>query len=166
MFTSCGTLFALVVLAASTAVSQPGEARREIRREIVMGKGMHESFFERLNLSDQQETQLRKLRIQTQKNRVQIHSKIHVARLDMKELFLAETPDRAAIEKIVKTISDLQHQAKVNHIDHLFDVYEILTPEQRKVWKKHMGEGGADGIRHMRRRMEMPGMSHDDDDNE
>ena len=165
MFRTTGTLLSSMILATSVAVSQPGEGRMEMH----MQKGMHEPFIEKLKLSDQQEAQIRKLRVQFQKNQVQVHSQIRMARLDLKELFLAEKLERDAIEKTVRAISGLEQQAKLSRIDHLFAVYEILTPEQRKLWKKHMGEGGTEmreRMHDMRRHMDMQGMIQDDADDD
>jgi Spy/CpxP family protein refolding chaperone len=92
-----------------------------------------------LSLTAAQETDLQKLRIDLEKKQTQVQSKIRTERLDLKSLFLADNPDRAAIEKGLKTISDLQFQLKVNGLDHWYAVKSILTPEQQKTWKKKMG---------------------------
>jgi Spy/CpxP family protein refolding chaperone len=89
--------------------------------------------------------QIAKLRLDLEKKQAETQSKIHIVRLDLKGLFMAEKPDRGAIEKNLKTISDLQYQAKLNHVDHLFAVKGILTSEQQKIWKEHMMEQG-DGM--------------------
>ena len=90
-----------------------------------------------------------KLHLDLEKKTTQTNSKIQLARLDLKELFMADKPDKGAVEKQIKVISDLQHQQKLNHIDHLFAVRDILTPEQQKMWKEHAGGMlmGADGPR-------------------
>lgn len=130
------TLISCIILVAATSFAQPrlehgGKPRIPDNREDMM---------DRLQLTDEQEMKMGKLRIDFQKKEAELQSKIRIARLDLQEIFMAEKPDRAAIEKSLKTISELQYQKKLAHIDHLFAVREILTPEQRKIWKTDMME--------------------------
>ena len=81
---------------------------------------------------------MEKLRTELEKKQVTIHGKIAVLRVEMKELVQADNPDRNAIEKKMREVSDLQYQLKVNGLDHQFAVKGILTPEQQKIWKKHL----------------------------
>jgi Spy/CpxP family protein refolding chaperone len=83
---------------------------------------------------------MQKLHLELQKKQVAIHSKIQTERLDMKELFIGDNPDRAAIENHMKAVSDLEYQAKLNHLGHWYDVKAILTPDQQKTWKEKFGE--------------------------
>lgn len=109
-----------------------------------------EAIFKKLNLTEAQETQMKKLRIQLMKKQTQLHSKIQTLRLDIKELFLADKVDRKAVESNIKSITDSQEQLKLNMVGHWFDVNSILNPEQQKVWKEHaiqMGEKMQAGMR-------------------
>ena len=106
----------------------------------------HGEMMEMLKLTDQQKGQMEKLRTDLQKKQVTAQGKIAVLRVELKELFQAENPDRTAIEKKMKEVSDLQHQEKLNGLDHLFAVKAILTPEQAKMWKEHMLRMGEEGM--------------------
>ncbi|MEK9138497.1 MAG: periplasmic heavy metal sensor, partial [Bacteroidota bacterium] len=106
-----------------------------------------------LNLTDQQESQVKKLHLDLEKKQVQVHSKIHLARLDMKEIYLSDKADRSGLEKLLKQVSDLQYQLKMNHLDFWFAVNGILTPEQQKIWKQHMGMMAGEMRDRMHRRM-------------
>jgi Spy/CpxP family protein refolding chaperone len=112
-------------------------------------KDFHGGIMAKLNLTEDQQAQIDKLRLELQKKQVTLRSKIDVARLEIKELFGAVSPDKAAIEKKMKEVSELQLQEKLNGLDHLFAVKAILTPEQQKLWKEHMKQGGPE----MRERM-------------
>ncbi len=129
------TIFAVVALAvigvATTLAQPPNPPHRQKDRPRA-----EEGFMKKLNLSDAQEVQMKKLRIEMMKKQTQQHARIQSFRLDTKELFLAEKPDRSAIEKNIKGISDAQEQIKLNLLDHWFAVNAILTPEQQKIWKK------------------------------
>jgi Spy/CpxP family protein refolding chaperone len=94
---------------------------------------------EALKLTDQQEAQIKKLRLELERKQAQIRSKIQLARLDMKESYLSDKIDRTAIEKSIKQVSDLQNEMKMNHVGFWFSVNAMLTPDQQKVWKQHVG---------------------------
>jgi Spy/CpxP family protein refolding chaperone len=70
----------------------------------------------------------------------------------VKELFAAASPDKGAIEKKMKEVSELQFQEKVNGLDHLFAVRAMLTPEQQKLWKELMKNAGPEMRERMRER--------------
>jgi Spy/CpxP family protein refolding chaperone len=139
-------LLAAAVAAPLSAQPGPPDDRPEHRRGrgecVCQEKGdrmpMHGNMMEALNLTEPQKVQMEKLRTELEKKQVTVHGKIAVLRVELKELFQAENPDRSAIEKKMKEVSDLQHQIKINGLDHLFAVKAILTPEQQKMWKKHM----------------------------
>lgn len=136
--------------AASLATAQPGATSPTPMRKHEPGR-MRQQLFERLDLSDQQKVQMRKLRVENQKDMTELHAKIQIARLDLKELFAADKLDRGAIEKKISAISDLQHAAKIKMLDHLFAANALLSPEQQKIWKEHMGMMGAGPRGPMRR---------------
>jgi len=104
--------------------------------------GMHQAIVQKLNLTDQQQTQMRKLRVELEKKNIQTVSKIRLAQIDLKELMLADKPDRTTMEKRLKEITDLQHQMKLDRLDHMFAVNTLLTPEQQKIWRQEMNRPG------------------------
>lgn len=132
MFKTVFAIIAAVAVALTTTFAQPaGSPQRPKDRPRP-----EEGFIKKLNLTDAQELQMKKLRIELMKKQTQLHSRIQTFRLDTKELFLAEKLDRNAIEKNMKGISDAQEQIKLNLLDHWFAVNAILTPDQQKTWRK------------------------------
>ena len=129
------TLVALLLFISFIGLAQPSERARLMEHMREKGKSLKAD----LNLTAAQEKDLQKLRIDLEKKQTQIQSKIRMERLDLKGLFLADNPDRAAIEKGMRTVSDLQFQLKVNRLDHWYAVKSILTPEQQKIWKEKIG---------------------------
>jgi len=97
-----------------------------------------DNLMEKLQLTDQQNDQFGKMRTQFQKSNEEFASKLRLNRIDLRDLLQSEKPDKAAVQKNVKAATDLQQQMKLNLIDHLFAVREILTPQQQKIWKEHM----------------------------
>ena len=110
-----------------------------------------------MHLTDQQESQVKKLHLELERKQAQVRSKMQLARLDMKEMYLSDKLDRSAIEKSVNQVSDLQKQMKMNFVDFWFSVNGILTPEQQKTWKNHLGEMAGEMRERMRERMQHRG---------
>jgi Spy/CpxP family protein refolding chaperone len=128
-------LIAMLLFAATLASAQPFAGPR-------WGEGMRGKrapAMEALKLTDQQEAQIKKLRLDLERKQAQIRSKIQLARLDMKENYLSDKIDRTTIEKSIKQVSDLQNEMKMNHVGFWFSVNAMLTPDQQKVWKQHVG---------------------------
>jgi Spy/CpxP family protein refolding chaperone len=141
-------LLAVVLIAAlsTVAYAQPAPGPGRDRAPHV-GQGFHGGpggVMAKLNLTEDQQAQVEKLRLDLQKKQVALRSKVDIARLEIKEMFNAPSPDRSAIEKKMKEVSDLQFQQKLNGLDHLFAVKTILTPEQQKLWKEHMKGAGME----------------------
>ncbi len=126
---------------------------------------MQERMFDKLKLTDEQRDQIRTLGVANEKAQTELFAKIRNARIDMRELFHAATLDRSAIEKQMNVVSDLEHKAQMNRLDHLFAVYKVLTPEQQKLWREHMGRmWGMDGMRRGMPHRGGPGIGMLDDD--
>ena len=147
-------LGAVTLMLAANGFGQP---RERMRHQMAERGAM---MADRLNLNDSQKAGMQKLRLDHEKKQARLQSDIRIARIELKELLSAETPDRAAIEKKTMGINDLQGQAKLNRIDHMFAVGNILDKEQKAIWREHLslrggfmscphcGEG--EGRRHMR----------------
>lgn len=162
MFKTTLATLAVVATLTATVLAQPrGEHRRIIEKELIGGPAM---LKEKLNLTDEQETKIQKLRIELMKKQTQLRSRVQTLRLDSKELFLADKVDRKALESNIKAISDAQEQMKLSFVDHWFAVNAILNADQQKIWKQHamqMGERMKGKIREgLRQRMRL--RMHDD----
>ena len=156
----------LLLIPAFMAFAQPPGG--EPRGGRMMAR--HQQLKDALNLTDQQETQMQKFHLELERKQAQLHSKIQVERLNVKEMYLSDKIERPALEKSIKQISDLQEQLKMNFVDFWFSVNGILTPDQQKVWKKHAAmmanEMGARfrGGMHPGRRGMPPGRPHEEGD--
>ena len=151
MTRSTVTLLILLLVGSSLAIAQPRDRMRGPHKRF----DMRERMAEELNLTDQQKDQMKKLRLDFERKQTAMHSQIKMARLDLEELFLKDKLDRSSIEKQMKAISDLQYQAKLDHIGHWFAVNGILSPEQQGIWKEHFGERGKKMRDHFRGRGHM-----------
>jgi Spy/CpxP family protein refolding chaperone len=139
-------LLSAVALAATIAVGQQqarvqGGQGMGARRDVVR---VRTRMAEKLNLTDQQKLDMQKLRIEMQRKNTPLQSQIRLARLEIQQLMLADKPDRAKLEKWMRDISDLQLQIKLNGLDHMFAMKNVLTPEQQKQWKEQHGNRGME----------------------
>jgi len=128
-----------VVAAAlvGTALAQP-----QMGRPVAAPMAQKERMAQKLNLSAEQKAKMHKIRADLERKQIPVQSKIQLARVDLREMAIAEKPDRAAIEKKMKEISDLQYQTRLNMVDMLFSAREILTPEQQKMMWDRLMDGG------------------------
>jgi len=132
--TSIGLLVILFLISTSLTLAQPPGGPRWGGAMKEQGEHLKDA----LKLTEQQQAQVQKLRLDLERKQTQVHSKIQVSRLDMKEILLSDNPDRSALEKSLKQVSDLQQQLKLNQVEFWFSAKGILTADQQKVWKKHL----------------------------
>jgi Spy/CpxP family protein refolding chaperone len=113
---------------------------------------------EDLALTDAQKKEMQKLATALQKKNIPVRSQIELARVEIKEQFASEKPDRAQIEKLMRQVSDLELQLKLNHLDHQFAVRGILDKDQLKKWHWQQGMGMERRVRNLRMGNAQPGM--------
>ncbi len=125
-----GVFVAVVLAMVSTSLySQPGE-----------GKGPRK-FIEQLKLSEEQKKDFDKIHVDMEKQEIAQKAKNETARVELRQLFKADSPDKSAIEKKMTEIADLEVQMHMIKINSWFDVNKLLTPEQQKTWKKALEYG-------------------------
>lgn len=120
--------------------------------DIEIGDGDFEQFdlpplrriIDKLDLSESQEKEFRKLRYELQKKQTDLRAKIRTAQIELRELMDADKIDRNLIEKKIKEIADYRLKLQLNRLDHWFNVYKILDEKQQKIWKKHFNLNGPD----------------------
>ena len=136
-------LLLLLFMATIVAWAQPREFDDEDDAPVgqMFGGGR---FIEKLNLTADQQKQFDMIRTDMQKKQIDLRSKIQMLRLDLKDLFNEDSPNKSNIASKMNEISKLQTEAKLNHLDLWFEVNKILKPDQQKIWKENrlmMGPG-------------------------
>jgi Spy/CpxP family protein refolding chaperone len=143
-----------LLIALSTGLTAAGQPRwqDEGERGERRGRSGAMSIREELNLTDAQEQQIGRLRLDHQKKVDGLRAQIREARFELRSIAGAEKVDRAAAEKQIKAVSDAEHQIKLAHLDHWLAVRGILTADQQKIWKGRFeaGPGGGGGKRRPR----------------
>jgi Spy/CpxP family protein refolding chaperone len=125
---SLALLLSLILIGSVVLAQRPGR-----------GAGMGRPI-EKLALTDEQKPEFEKLQAEQMKKMIDQRAKVAAAEVDLRMLFRAEAPQKAAIEKKVKEIAELRTQMALSHLDHWFAVQKLLTPEQQKVWRQMLGQ--------------------------
>jgi Spy/CpxP family protein refolding chaperone len=107
------------------------------------GKGMKgmiahkDEMMKKLNLTDQQKDKIADLRTSFQKNMVDLRSDLKKNQIDLKSLRSKDSMTREDLITAVEKISKSKDAVALALANHLFDVYQVLTPEQQKTWKEN-----------------------------
>ncbi len=104
----------------------------EMRGE--MGLGM-------LDLSAEQQANMKALRTETEKQIIPIKADIDLKQIDLREAMAADNPNRDRIMRLTKDINDLKLKIQQLRIDQRLKIHSMLTPEQKEQMKSmHHGE--------------------------
>lgn len=93
---------------------------------------------EKLNLTDQQKDKMRELRISHKKQMIDLKADLEKSKLALQELSNNDNFTRAEVLAAVEKINHSKNQIASAAVNNKMDMYEILTPEQQKVWKKNI----------------------------
>lgn len=129
------SLLTLALLAAT--FSQPQRMMGQ-----MMAEGPRIKFMQELNLTDAQKKDFEKLHFDNQKEMIDLRSKMAKSRLDLQQLMRADSPDKAAIDKKLGELSQIQLQMQQKKVNQWFAVNKLLTPDQQKVWKRALDRPG------------------------
>ncbi len=114
---SAAILLALA-LTAGAGLAQPSN-NKAMRHGDQAPMGGPMAMMQKLNLSEEQQAQIRKLHVDFQKKQIQNQAKIKLARLDLSQMLQADKPDRPAIEKTIRDISSLETDTKLARVDQM-----------------------------------------------
>ncbi len=89
-----------------------------------------------LRLTDQQRSQVQKIRFDLTQKQIDIRAQLAHDRVDYAELAAANAPDEGAMDAKVQDIAKLKGELHSNMLGAWFEVNKVLTPEQQKIWKK------------------------------
>jgi len=98
-------------------------------------KGPNRGIMGKLNLTDEQKAKVESFRLDFQKRQIAVRSKIQTARIELQQILSSDKLDKSAIEKKLNEISKLEVEQKMNFINHWEQINQILTPEQKTIWK-------------------------------
>ncbi|MFH1282165.1 MAG: periplasmic heavy metal sensor [bacterium] len=132
-------------LLVSIAFAQPPDCTGE--KCNFQGKKKAELIKE-LNLTEEQQEKMGKLREGQKKEGEELREKLQAKMKELKTELDKPESTKSSIEPIVSEIKALKNSIFDQRMNHLFDVKEILTPEQfKKLNKKH--EAGKKDMKKM-----------------
>jgi len=105
------------------------------------------------NLTPEQSAKLQELREQRDKDILPLRNELVAKRSELRNLWLQDNPDEAAIRAKQQEISDLRNQLQDTMTEYRLEVGKILTPEQRaqlrslRPGKPHRGDAKGHGAR-------------------
>jgi len=143
----------LMLVTSTIAMSQQDKREAGPHDRQMYGRGR---IAEKLKLTDDQKKEFAKLRDGLEKSAITTRSKIQLARVDLRQMYAEEKPDRSKIEDKAREIGKLETDLKLARTGFWFDVNNILTAEQKATWKKlpeMMGGHGNSFMRKMRMRV-------------
>ncbi len=116
---------------------------------------------QQLDLTDEQETEVRSLVRTHMKDAIRAKADIDVNRLDLRDLLEAESPDLPKVKALLQTIAAQKAELHFAHITLMQDINTLLTPAQQEKFRtmrrpmmqdgsRMMGQGGMMQQGHMR----------------
>ena len=127
---------AVAVLSQEAPPAPPAPPEPPFWMEAADGEDMGPMFDdpqlqEQLGLTKEQLEKLRGIGRDTMKKSIQNRAALRVKQMELNELLEADTPDRTAVEKKVREMSDLQAAMLRSRVDTRLAFAGTLTPEQR-----------------------------------
>ena len=91
-----------------------------------------------LNLSDEQKTKIEDLRLNFQKEKLPLQSKIRELKTNLKLESTKDNYDEKKVDQTLDQIEALKKEMYKKRIDHMRSVRNILTDEQKKKFDMHI----------------------------
>jgi zinc resistance-associated protein len=114
--------------------------------------GNPDAHFAQLKLSPEQKQKAGAFREAAMKQAAPLRLEMQAKAAEMKLLWLADKPDKNAIERKQSEMEAIGHKLRGIWTDFHLQLHAVLTPEQRAKWAEHMGGGpGMGGGRGMGR---------------
>jgi Spy/CpxP family protein refolding chaperone len=91
---------------------------------------------EKLNLTDEQQSQIEKLRFTHQEKMIDLKADLEKEELSLRELKNAGNYSRSEYIAKVEELMAAHNKIRLAKANHHMDVYEMLDAEQRETWNK------------------------------
>ena len=104
---------------------------------------------QRIGISTEQAAKIQGQESTFVKARIRDRADLQVKHMELRDLMGAEKPDRAAIDKKLREISEVRLAAEKSSVEHQLAMRDALTPEQkekmREALRERMQQGGMPG---------------------
>jgi len=99
---------------------------------------MHKMMMEQLKLSEEQEKQFKDYHFQNEKQEIEVKAQIKLLRLEMKQALSEDNIDKSDVISLSEKISKLQGELKTAKLKMMLDINEMLSSDQKKIWKENI----------------------------
>jgi Spy/CpxP family protein refolding chaperone len=135
------SIFAIVgltIFISGLGYSQQMNRQKNIRpmRQKMERTGKMD-LMKKLNLTDQQKQKFADMRITFKKKMVDLKADLQKNKIDLKALRVNGNFNRSDIIAAVKKVNQSKDAISLAVANHMVDMYEVLTPEQQKIWKEN-----------------------------
>ncbi len=120
------TIFTALIFTISISAQNKTGTKR-------MGK---EFGLKKLNLTEAQQSQVEKLRIEHQKNMVDLQANLKKQEIALEEVTANKDLKRSDLTNAIENISKAKDQIALARANHFMDVYQILDNTQKAQWLK------------------------------
>ncbi len=146
-------ILALAFVFSSAAFSQPAGMNGKMGQGKGMSAGMRMGMkkemrggfpmlMAKLKLTDQQKEKIAGLRLDFQKNMIDLKANLAKSKLALKELTMKSDFARNDVLAAVGNINNAKDAIATAMANHMLDVYALLTPEQQKIVRAERFLGG------------------------
>lgn len=109
-----------------------GEFREMMGRRLEVSPAAKMiEFFEYLNLSEEQITEVKKISLDFQKDILELRNRMQIGELEVKTLLLESQTGLVKIRAKLQEIADLQVELEVKTIEKYLEIKDLLTLEQQ-----------------------------------
>ena len=143
-------VFSITILFTGLSYSQQMN-RQNNDRPMRQRMGMMGKFnlMKKLNLNDQQKQKFADMKITFEKKMVDLRADLKKNRLDLRALRVNSNFNRNDVIAAVEKVNKSRNAISIAVANHMLDMYEVLTPDQQKIWKENAPKFGNMG-RHNR----------------
>jgi len=111
------------------------------------GKGANMQKRNMLDLSDEQKTQMKDLRIAHMKDTKSLRDEAELIRLKQKQMMTSENPSMSDLKTNVNRLSEIQNQLAKKRFDNQLEIRKILDEDQLVLFLNRPGKGFKQGRR-------------------
>jgi Spy/CpxP family protein refolding chaperone len=129
-------ILVIASLSLTDAFGQPRKNRIGMGPGIGPGWGFDKTpLIERLNLTDAQKDKIAELRTKHQTKMVDLRADLQKSQIALRELKGSKDYNRKNVTAAVEKVNKIKAEIALTAANHRMDVYEILTDEQKEIWR-------------------------------
>ena len=121
----------LATLAITPAFAKPGQCGKACEKGEQQATRL-EHLKERLDLTAQQETEIKEILASTKAKNEALHEEKHITRKELREISRAETLDVSRLRELVRNQSDQRADMMIAKHATRTRINQVLTPEQQE----------------------------------